>query len=206
MCGRYGRDIPWPEVYAAMNLVRPSPTEAPNMAPEWDIRPTTSQWIARKCDDGMELVKARWGLIPFWHRGGLKDFKLSTFNARSETAATAAAFKGAFARRRCLVPASCWFEWTGDKGAKTKWGFTSREEPWFCFAGIWDRCATPDAGEVHSFTILTKPSEEPLRTYHHRAPVIVARKDWHSWLDVSGDVMAIVTRMDAADFVVQGAS
>jgi len=191
MCGRYGRDIPWPEVYAAMNLVRPTLADAPNMAPEWDVRPTTFQWIARQCDDGVELVKARWGLIPFWHKGGVKDFKLTTFNARSETVATAAAFKGAFARKRCLVPASCWFEWTGEKGAKTKWRFTSKDEPWFCFAGIWDRCATLDAGEVQSFTILTKASGGPLTAYHDRAPVVVPREHWGAWLGSEGQTVSL---------------
>jgi putative SOS response-associated peptidase YedK len=98
------------------------------------------------------MVRTRWWLVPFWHKGALKDFQLTTFNARSETVASAATFREAFKRRRCLVPASCWYEWTGPKGSKAKWRFTPRGEPWLCFAGIWDRCVTADAGEVESFT------------------------------------------------------
>ena len=123
MCGRYGRDIPWSVLHEALSLTRPRPGDAPNLEPEWDIRPTQAQWIARPAEDGLELVRARWWLIPRWHRGTVRKFKLTTFNAKSETVATARTFRDSFARRRCLVPASCWYEWTGAKGAKQKWRF-----------------------------------------------------------------------------------
>jgi len=205
MCGRYGRDIPWPVLWKSLNLIRPEASEAPNMAPEWDIRPTTDQWIARRADDGMELVRARWWLVPFWHRGGLKDFKLSTFNAKAETVATAQAFREPFKRRRCLVPASCWYEWTGPRGDKTKWTFTSRTEPWLCFAGLWDRVVIADLGEVQSFTILTQPAGSPLNAYHDRAPVVVPREYWNTWLDASADVGSMLGPASADGFQVEPA-
>jgi putative SOS response-associated peptidase YedK len=192
MCGRYGRDIPWPALHAALNLVRPEASYAPNLEPEWDIRPTTPQWIARQGDDGVELIKARWWLIPFWHRGGLKDFKLTTFNAKSETVATSRTFRDAFQRRRCLIPASCWYEWTGPKGSKEKWRFTPRDEPWLCFAGVWDRCTTTDAGEIESFTIITQPAGAPLNGYHDRAPVVIPPTHWEAWLRGSSDVGSLL--------------
>ena len=90
--------------------------------------PTTAQWTARLEDGGWVLEKMRWGLIPFW-RGGkpVKDtakgagagFKLTTFNCRTETAQTAATFKGAHARRRCILPAGAWYEWTDEQGGTT---------------------------------------------------------------------------------------
>lgn len=203
MCGRYGRDIPWAKIHAAMNLVRPTPDAAPNMEPELDIRPTTQQWIARQADDGVELVKARWWLTPFWHKGGLKDFKLTTFNAKSETVATAATFREPFKRRRCLVPASCWYEWTGPKGSKVKWRFAPRADAWLCFAGLWDRCATTDAGEIESFTIITQPAGAPLNGYHDRAPVVIAPADWERWLGGSSEIGALLGPESRDDFTVE---
>jgi len=136
--------------------------------------------------------------VPFWHRGGLKDFKLTTFNAKAETIATAQTFREAFKRRRCLVPASCWYEWTGPKGDKTKWKFTSRTEPWLCLAGIWDRAVLADVGEVQSFTIITQPAGSPLNAYHDRAPVVLPREHWNTWLDTSADV-SFLLRSESVD-------
>ena len=192
MCGRYGRDIPRSVLHEAFSLTRLRPTDAPNLKPEWDIRPTQAQWIVRPGDDGPELIRARWWLVPWWHRGALKDFTLSTFIVKAEAVATARTFRDSFARRRCLVPASCWYEWTGAKGSKTKWRFTARDEPWLCFGGIWDRSTTADAGEVLSFSIVTQPAGAPMNGYHDRAPVVVPRESWSTWLDRDADVMPLL--------------
>lgn len=70
----------------------------------------------------------------------VKEWKVLTTNARSETIETIASYKSAFAERRCLIPVSAFYEWTGEKkGQKTKWAFTLPGSGWFCFAGIWDR-------------------------------------------------------------------
>ena len=191
MCGRYGRNIPWSVLHEALNLTRPRPSETPNLEPEWDIRPTTPQWMARAAEDGLELVRARWGLIPWWHKGSEKDWKLTTFNAKAETVATARTFRDSVARRRCLIPASCWYEWTGLKGSKVKWRFEARDEPFLCFGGIWDRCVT-DAGEVVSFSVVTQPAGAPLNGYHDRAPVVVPRESWAIWLDTAADVTPLL--------------
>ena len=203
MCGRYGRDIPWSVLHEALNLTWPRPADAPNLEPEWDVRPTQAQWIARQAKNGLELARARWWLIPSWHRGLVKDFKLTTFNAKAETVETARTFKDSFAHRRCLVPASCWYEWTGAKGAKTKWRFDPREADWFCFGGIWDRCMTEDAGEVLSFSIVTQPAGAPLNGYHDRAPVVVPRESWARWMDPTADVQSLLGPESADAFHVR---
>ena len=188
MCGRYRRDVPWDVLRRELALFRPE--AAPNLEPELDIRPTQPQWVARASpvDGARELARMRWGLIPYWHRGPVKGFKLTTFNAKAETVASAATFKGAFQRRRCLVPASGWDEWTGPKGSKTRWTFTPRDGGFLTFAGVWDRCATEDSGEVESFTIVTQPAGAPLNGYHDRAPVVIAPADREAWLDLAADV------------------
>ena len=142
------------------------------------------------------------GWSPWWHKGALKDWKLTTFNAKVETVASARTFRDSFARRRCLIPASCWYEWTGLKGAKVKWRFEARDEPWLCFGGIWDCCKTADAGEVVSFSIATQPAGAPLNGYHDRAPVVVVRHQWATWLDVGADVTPLLGPESVDDFKV----
>jgi putative SOS response-associated peptidase YedK len=80
-----------------------------------------------------------------WH-GTFKEFGkpkrkdgirgLTTFNARSEGAASSATFREAMGSQRCLVPADGWYEWTGEKYPKTKWLFEREDADWFCFAGL----------------------------------------------------------------------
>lgn len=175
------------------------------------MRPTTKQVTARIDDDGQwVLEKMRWGLIPFWRSGKpLRDtekgkgdgFKLTTFNARCEGVATASTFKGAFARRRCIVPASAWYEWTGDKGSKVKHTFKRADDGLIWFGGIWDRCTTTDKGEISSFTIITGPSEGWLTDYHDRAPMILEPDEWGLWLDPSNDPEAVMRAVRPERFV-----
>ncbi|MEP6968024.1 MAG: SOS response-associated peptidase family protein [Pseudomonadota bacterium] len=131
----------------------------PNLEPREHIRPTNIAPIIRPLDPadpfvGVELVDARWWLIPFFHKKGVKDWKPMCTNARAETVATTATFREAFKRRRCLVPATHFFEWTGERGAKVMWRFTKANADIFCFPGLWDVAETTD-GRVESFTIVT---------------------------------------------------
>lgn len=170
-----------------MVLATPAPSEAPNMEPNDDVRPTTQQWVIRAGEAGGIASKMRWGLVPYWFKGPtLKDFKLTTFNAKAETVATAASYKGPFSRRRCLVPADGWYEWTGAKGAKTKHLFTARGGEPLTFAGLWETWRGPE-GPVESFSIITQPAGAPLNGYHDRAPVVIFAADRARYLDLSID-------------------
>jgi len=169
-------------------LVFPPVHATPNLAPQPEVKPTDTAPIFRRRDDGVELAMARWWLVPWWHRGRLKAFKLATFNARSETAATTRSFRATFAKRRCLIPADGWFEFTGDaKKDRVKWRVTPRHEDGVMFAGLWDRCETTDAGTVESFTMLMRDAAPPLDHLHTRQPVILRREDWQAWLDTDAD-------------------
>ena len=197
MCGRFDTShLTWAEIYEQLSQFGEVVTAPVNLQPDDDVRPTTAQLVARREEGRWVLERMRWGLLPFW-RGGkpLRDtekgkgdgFKLTTFNARTETVASAATFRGAFARRRCLIPASAWYEWRGPAGGKTRHRFARADGQALWFAGIWDHCETPDAGPITSFTILTTPSEGWLTDFHTRAPVILEPADWARWLDVSQD-------------------
>lgn len=211
MCGRFDTShLTWAEIYEQLSQFGEVVTAPVNLQPDDDVRPTTAQLVARQEEGRWVLDRMRWGLVPFW-RGGkpLKDtargkgdgFKLTTFNARTETVASAATFRGAFARRRCLVPASAWYEWTGPAGGKTRHRFARADGQSLWFAGIWDHCETPDAGPVTSFTILTTPSQGWLTEFHTRAPVILEPADWAGWLDAAQDAGPLMAAVRPDRFI-----
>jgi putative SOS response-associated peptidase YedK len=213
MCGRFDTTkFTWREIHDALDGLLPVSTPPLNLEPSADVRPTTPQLTVRIEDGGWVLEKMRWGLVPFWRHGkplrdtakGANDgFKFATFNCRVETCATSATFKGAFGRRRSIVPASAWFEWTGEAGAKVKHRFGRRDGQPIWFAGLWDRCVTPDAGELSSFTIMTGPSAGLLADYHDRAPVILEPGDWRCWLDPAEDPAELLGAVRAERFEVE---
>ena len=203
MCGRFDTShLTWADIHAHLSgFGLPLKTDPLNLQASDDVRPTTPQITARVDGDGWIVEKMRWGLIPFWRNGKpIKDtvkgkgdgFKLTTFNARVETCAGASTFKGAWERRRCIVPASAWFEWTGEKGAKTKHRFARVDGQPIWFAGLWDRVTSPDEGDVASFTIITGPSAGHLGDYHDRAPAILEPDEWNVWLDPAQDPAALL--------------
>ena len=195
MCNRYGCQAPVSRLADAFSEIgiplRFKDGAVPNLEPREHIRPTNTAPIVRPIDaadpaGGVELVDARWWLIPFFHKKGIKDWKPMCTNARAETVATTATFREPFKRRRCLVPATHFFEWTGEKGAKVMWKFTRTGAELFCFAGLWDGAETSD-GPVESFTILTCPPGPDCEPYHNRQPVILEADQWGPWLDLTAD-------------------
>lgn len=211
MCGRFDTShLTWAQIHDALLTYSVVKTPPLNLEPNSDVRPTTNQVVARLDDDRAWVVEPmRWGLVPFWRAGKpLKDtakgkgdgWKMTTFNARCEGVATASTFKGAFARRRCLVPASAWFEWTGDKGSKAKHTFRRADGGIIWFAGIWDQVETPDAGLIRSFTILTGPSAGMLADFHDRAPVILEPEDFDAWIDPANDPAQVISAVRADRF------
>ena len=103
-------------------------------------------------------------------------------NPRSETVETSGAFKDAFKSKRCLIPASGFYEWTvnaEDKG-KDPWFIHLPDKEPFSFAGLW---AHNDKLDVTSCTIITMPAADPMQQLHDRKPVILDREVYSAWLD-----------------------
>jgi putative SOS response-associated peptidase YedK len=133
MCGRFTQNYTWTEVHAFLSLLG----VARNLRPHYNIAPTTNIDVVRLDRDGRrELVSMHWGLVPFFWKKTLKDVP-ATFNARAETVADKPMFREAFKRRRCIIPASGFFEWTGEKGDKQPHLFTAADgSPIVAFAGL----------------------------------------------------------------------
>lgn len=185
MCGRYVTgDMTWAEWRERLDFGG-KPIE---LKLTWNLKPTQQAPIIRLSDDGgPEMVLARWWLVPRFFSKPLKEWKATTFNARIETAATAASFRASWNHRRCLVPAQGWYEWTGPKGNRTPNYFSVQtNEPGFCFAGLWDR-AKPDGEVLESFTILTTEPNEVAAEYHSRMPVVLDASARDAWLNGETD-------------------
>jgi len=213
MCNRYGYLAPVSrlvdEFSQARIPLRFAFDATPNMPPRDAIRPTNTAPIVRALDPrdpgaGVELVDARWWLVPFFHKGPVRDWKPMCTNARSETVATTPSFREAYRRRRCLVPASFWFEWTGAKGSKIMWRFAKTGADLFCFAGLWDRAETAD-GTIESFTVLTCAAGSDAAPYHNRQPVVLERGDWVRWLDLEADPAPLLRSAEAGAINVERA-
>ncbi|MEM9139051.1 MAG: SOS response-associated peptidase [Pseudomonadota bacterium] len=152
----------------------------------WNIAPTQPVGIVLKGPSGRRAGPARWGLVPHWWQKPLAEFRLTTFNARSEEAAGKPMFRDAWAKRRCLIPAIGWYEWSGEKGAKQPWFITIRRNtPGFWFAGLWSR-AEVEGEIIVSATILTTAAGEATRHLHPRSPVVLDDDQAGDWLSGQG--------------------
>jgi putative SOS response-associated peptidase YedK len=122
MCGRFRNLKTWADLHSDLQrFLGPIEQAAVNLEAREQVRPTNDVAIVRSIDDRLLVSNARWWLVPWFHKGALKDWKATTFNARAETVATSRAFRDSYKRRRCLVPADGWYEWMGprdDDGTK----------------------------------------------------------------------------------------
>ena len=182
MCGRFTQRYTWAEVHAFLSVIG-----APrNLRPRYNIAPTTEVDVVVDHGQGREILSMRWGLVPVWWSKPLKSVP-ATFNARAETVAQKPMFRDAFKKRRCIIPASGFFEWTGDKGEKVPHLFTAGDgSPILAFAGLWDRWTDPASGdEVMSATIIVSGASAWMTPYHDRMPVLLAPESFDGWLDGS---------------------
>lgn len=128
-----------------------------------------------------------WGLVPAWADDPNIGYKL--INARAETVATKPSFRNPFRYRRCLVPASGFFEWDRQQKPRQPYFFHPREADFLAFAGVWEHWQHPDGSEILSAAVLTTAADEVMAPIHHRMPVILPESAWALWLD-TGNVKA----------------
>jgi putative SOS response-associated peptidase YedK len=179
MCGRFSQHYTWAEVHAFLSVFG----TASNLRPRYNIAPTTMVDVVRLGEQGRELVSMRWGLVPFFWKKSLNDLP-ATFNARVETVAQKPMFREAFKKRRCIIPASGFFEWTGGKGDRQPHLFTASDgSPILAFAGLWDHWRDADGETLLSCTIIVSGASSWMTPYHDRMPVLLQPQDFDAWLD-----------------------
>lgn len=152
MCGRFTQLHSWSELHDLYSLT--DQDFIPNLQPRYNITPSQDVVAIRQSETGnRELVRLRWGLIPSWAKDEKIGYK--TINARAETVAEKPSFRAAFRKRRCLIPASGFYEWQAkDKGSpKQPYYITGRDGEPLTFAGLWERWEGADQ-PVESCTII----------------------------------------------------
>lgn len=208
MCGRYTLLAEPQELEAEFGVIGPV-----GFSPRFNIAPSqqvpivrlvgvaapASMAVVRLAEQGgsssggasRRLDILRWGLIPHWAKDA--KFGYHTINARAETVASQPAFRDAFRKRRCIVPANGFFEWQkvmlGGKEVKQPHYIHRKDGRPMGLAGLWDRWVGPDGEAIESFTIITTEANELVSSLHNRMPVILRREDYAAWLnpDAKGD-------------------
>lgn len=190
MCGRFTLTATVDALMAAFPMIRFVGIET---SPRGNICPTQQILAARQLDEESPTACwFRWGLVPFW----AKDMKIgaSLINARAETVPEKPAFRSSFKKRRCLVFADGFLEWTGEKRARKPWRIAHADGRPMAFAGLWERWGEGD-GLIESCTIITTAANDAMRAIHDRMPVLLTGRDRETWLDPSPKDPATLTEM-----------
>ena len=159
----------------------------------------------RSAAEAPEIVTLRWGLVPAWARNA--DTTRAPANARAESLAVRPTFREAFHLRRCLIPASGFYEWQGRGRRRQPYLFRRQDGAPLCFAGLWEAWRDPIADRaVETCTIITTAPNELMRPIHDRMPAILAPEDYLRWLDFRltqpGDLVPLLRPFPAGTMMV----
>jgi putative SOS response-associated peptidase YedK len=175
MCGRFVLIADPNTLQQTFNL-----DSVPEIMPRYNIAPTQAVPVITN-EATRQLSMYRWGLIPSWAKE--PEIGSRMINARVEGIEDKPAFRAAFKRRRCIVPASGFYEWKKlDAKTKTPMYIQLKEQPVIGFAGLWEAWHDSDGGEWRTFTILTTTANDFMRPIHDRMPVILRPEAYDEWL------------------------
>lgn len=166
MCGRYALHAHPDVVALQFGLV-----SVPLFEPRYNIAPASKVLVVR--NGGAALL--RWGLVPGWAREPSLTAKLN--NARAESVARKPAFRDAYRKRRCLIPASGFYEWQAESGRKQPYYVSPASGELFALAGLWEKWQ-----ELETCVIVTTEANQKMRALHDRMPVLVGPADYARWL------------------------
>ncbi|MGK5742616.1 SOS response-associated peptidase [Micromonospora sp. URMC 103] len=182
MCGRYATTRSAGELSA---LFESSDETDGRLAPDHNVAPTDPVPLVRLGAEGHRTLSAgRWGFLPHWARSAAGAARM--INARAETVATSRAYAGAFARRRCLVPADGWYEWVRTPTGRQAYYMTPQDASVLAFAGIWSVWGS-GADALLTFSVLTTAAVGELAEVHDRMPLLLPRERWAPWLAPADD-------------------
>ena len=174
-----------------VGLFNATPSNDLPVTPNFNVCPTTQVHVVTG-EGNRRLASMRWGFIPHWYKKP-NDGPL-LINARGETIAEKPAFRAACRERRCLIPATGFYEWTKDaEGNRLPWYITPGDDAPLVFAGVWQ---TWDKGEeaVHACAIVTTSAGPAMSRIHKREPVTLLPEDYALWLGETGKGAATLMR------------
>jgi putative SOS response-associated peptidase YedK len=152
------------------------------LPPHYNVTPGQAVAVVRERDGVRRLDLLKWGLVPFWAKDASIGQRL--INARLDGLPDKPAFREAFTRRRCLIAASGFYEWSeAVQGRRRPFFIRGHGEPLLAFAGLWERWRAPDGRTLETCVIVTTEANATLAPIHDRMPVLVARADQARWLD-----------------------
>ncbi|SDY91824.1 Putative SOS response-associated peptidase YedK [Jannaschia faecimaris] len=196
MCGRYALTLPHE---AMTQLFGATPSNDLPEGPRWNICPTTQIPVVTAGGDMRRLVSMRWGFLPHWYETPTSGPLL--INARAETIAEKPAFRDACRHRRCLIPATGFYEWTKTAdGARLPWYFHDPSDAPLVFAGIWQDWG-PEA--ISTCAIVSCAAGPTMAEVHHREPATLAPNDWALWLGEEGKGAAPLMQAAPEDRIVR---
>jgi putative SOS response-associated peptidase YedK len=193
MCGRFltnAKEVDYVELFGPDVDLDEHPIPV-----RFNVAPTQEVAIVRRQDDGRRRISpVRWGLVPGWAKDPLIGSRL--INARAETLAAKPAFRDAFKRRRCVVPATGFYEWQQVGKGKQPWLLQLKGGRLFGFAGLWSSWTDRATGEVlETCAIVTTAPNELARPLHDRMPAILARDGIAVWLDPAAGADALTAAL-----------
>ena len=171
MCGRFALNENPKKLAEHFNL-----SGEVDISPSWNIAPS-AKIVAITANEAeiRQLNKMKWGLIPSWAKDASIGNKLT--NARGETVAEKPSFRSAFKARRCIIPASGFYEWKAESGIKQPWYISLKSGNPMAFAGIWEAW-----NDVETCCIITTTPNSLMEKIHDRMPVILPSDKWTTWL------------------------
>jgi putative SOS response-associated peptidase YedK len=181
MCGRFLLNATPDEVRALFGFFEGEPSPA-----RYNIAPTQPVGVVRSAGGERRFSFMRWGLVPSW----VADPSTYTLliNARAESLLERPAFRDAFRERRCLLPASGFYEWGPSRSRdRQPYWMRPRSGELVAFAGIYETWTGPDGKAIDSVCIVTVPANMETRPIHDRMPAIIAPEDYDAWL-ASGEL------------------
>jgi putative SOS response-associated peptidase YedK len=175
MCGRFQLSVKGKQISERFNVDVFDEKYSPmyNCAPSQNLPLITN-------NEPEKLNFFKWGLVPFWSKDPKIGFKL--INARSESIEEKPAFKTAFAKRRCLIPANGFYEWKREGKNKLPYRIFLKNDEIFAMAGIWETWKDSEDKTINSFSILTSTPNSLMKNIHNRMPVILNKYDEQAWL------------------------
>ena len=154
-------------------------TGMPDITPTWNATPSSDLPVVHAQLGQRQCQLMHWGLIPSWLK--TPDSKYKMINAKVETLGEKPAYRTAFKSRRCLIPASGFYEWHQENGGKQPYYITHETDELMALAGLWE--VWKGENIIQSFSIITKDADETMARIHQRMPVVLPPASFDQWLD-----------------------